>query len=956
MNFKNLFKFTLSALLLSGSTSAFAQGETTESVTLGNGTTMSWSQFVNDLKNPPTSATGVVPDDAQVRINLQNEKDTLQTAEATLKEKQDALPDLKTTLNNAKTALANDSTTLNTAKENLETATAKLVDAAQKKLDDAKASVAANEETIGTLDSQIAGYETSKSTAEQRIQTLQDQLRTLNASPSLQKKTDNVTDTLPSLKAAYKLATEFSKGYNATSAASRPETPEIYYYKDINEEDEETTLYLSFSSTKPTVEGNWQPVTPKTFRSTLTVSSAGDVTYVSLYMGPEFAAKNGNDAYYTVDTYQGNKSYIVQLAVATLKDLCKEPNFTTTTTVVTDEYLDDAAAQVTLASIRNVENEITTLTNQINGLHKDENGQDLPEKDQIDGYVELIEKAEAEKTKLENENTTIEATYETLEQAVTDAPNDASLEQYKTAVTNAQTDVDEAQDEVDTAQANYNAAAEAVETAQTAVDNAKKDVETAQAALNAAQAAANDTALKDLLDGYQSITLTGDINATEAVGKNYSGEIYAEGHIINIPSGIDLFNTFSGVLDNAAINGSFAKNSTSGTFSDVAVWTGTGSTPGRYYDDEGTRTTYTTLSTLGYAARDYFGIDFAANALASRSDETIVHKIKVYDPARPNTIPDNSYVIINNDKFFTGATTSITLGANVFVEAMNTLTTKIPNVIYPDAAGNIMCDNVMITDREAFFCPKEIKAKNVTYNRTFTKGSNTVCLPFPVSADLNENISYVCTYDSEEDNYFWFTSASGEIEANTPMLLVANNDFELNLEDITIPVSATPSDQKVKGKETDGSTSYGTFKFCSRNEILGAANGEKVYGLSGDKFQPATASANFPSFRMVICSATKASATGNAPRRIGIRDEQGKEINIDGIVTGIDEVEATAAALDIRGGHGEIIITSETELGQVEVYALDGRLAAVANVVEGTTSVNVANGLYIVMGKKVVVK
>ena len=91
-----------------------------------------------------------------------------------------------------------------------------------------------------------------------------------------------------------------------------------------------------------------------------------------------------------------------------------------------------------------------------------------------------------------------------------------------------------------------------------------------------------------------------------------------------------------------------------------------------------------------------------------------------------------------------------------------------------------------------------------------------------------------------------------------------------------------------------------------------------------------------------------------APRGIGIVDEKGVEITGD--LSGIGSVNADASSLTIAGGQGEIIITSDADYGKVEIYAVDGKLAAVANVIVGTTTVDVQKGLYIVMGKKVLVK
>ncbi|MDE7407926.1 MAG: hypothetical protein K2M76_05845, partial [Muribaculaceae bacterium] len=71
---------------------------------------------------------------------------------------------------------------------------------------------------------------------------------------------------------------------------------------------------------------------------------------------------------------------------------------------------------------------------------------------------------------------------------------------------------------------------------------------------------------------------------------------------------------------------------------------------------------------------------------------------------------------------------------------------------------------------------------------------------------------------------------------------------------------------------------------------------------------------------------------------------------------GIDNVELEGAMLDVVGAQGEIIITTEADYGKVEIYTVNGSVATVANVMAGTTTVNVPSGIYIVMGKKVMVK
>ena len=94
----------------------------------------------------------------------------------------------------------------------------------------------------------------------------------------------------------------------------------------------------------------------------------------------------------------------------------------------------------------------------------------------------------------------------------------------------------------------------------------------------------------------------------------------------------------------------------------------------------------------------------------------------------------------------------------------------------------------------------------------------------------------------------------------------------------------------------------------------------------------------------------------NAPRRIGIRNEFGEDITEE-VESGIYDVKASAAkSVNVAGGQGELIITAEADHGQVGVYSVDGKMITMVNVVEGTTTVNVKGGIYIVLGQKVLVK
>lgn len=509
-----------------------------------------------------------------------------------------------------------------------------------------------------------------------------------------------------------------------------------------------------------------------------------------------------------------------------------------------------------------------------------------------------------------------------------------------------------------------------VESAQTTYDEAVSAETDALDELNDAKDAlkqAQDNADENAEKNYKTIYLNEDVVVTTPIVA-FSGTIYGAlnttmtPHIINLGEGVaEIFDTFSGTLRNVAVNGTFAGALVNATFYNVAYNSGT---TFKLYDNEGSATSYTSLGALGFAARDKYGVNFANKKLVALGEENanIVYSITVY-----NSPTDNKpYYVTKNGTELTTLTsagaTKVAVGANVFVKSQTNDLAGINNVFYEDENGNYVSDVVVITDKTNFYCPAEITPTSLSYTRTFGTGYNAVCLPFDIDESTFSGDAYVCTYDAEENGKFWFTSVAGTIPANTPALVLGKEgvtSISLNTSGLTL--KATPADQVQQGKgDGDNSQSYGTFKTLNAGEFKGQHNAGGVYGLSGNMFQPAGDKANFPAFRMIVWTKTAVNTQSDnapAPRKIGVRDEMGREITIGGGTSAIEDVKADEApAFSIKGGVGELTITSENELGKVEVYALDGRLAAVANVTEGTTSVSLQSGLYIVMGKKVIVK
>lgn len=498
------------------------------------------------------------------------------------------------------------------------------------------------------------------------------------------------------------------------------------------------------------------------------------------------------------------------------------------------------------------------------------------------------------------------------------------------------------------------------ETAQTNADNAKAAAITALLNLQAAEKA-YAAAAASALTNYDEVTLTGDVTATVAVTKPYSGHINAGGNVItiNLTEGTLFGTNFkNATLENAIINGSFATGTTANNYSNVAAWRGT---TGVYYDsDNGTSGTISNIGELAFKYRDlqFFSADIFVDEnggkLVKWSKDNQVYDITLYQTDATTQF----YTNLNNGKFVNNPVSEVS--PNAFYESKTNDFGNIANVIVGKT-----CANVVIEDKQSFYCPFDITATNVTLNRKLNAGYNTVCLPFemtPTNMGLGTS-DLLCTYDKETPDKFWFNKTN-KVDANTPALVYLANAKELTtLSGVTIKETDKSQLVNYEGATDDPSQACGLFNNTTADDIRGASKTIKVYGLQGGntsdpKFNPA-GTATFGAFRMVIVSEIAAAeAEQGLPQRvrgIAVVDEKGIEIN-PGEVSGVEIIDMESSSLTVTPGRGEIIITTDANYGMQTVYTMDGKTVATVNVVEGINTVNVPSGIYVVMGQKVMVE
>lgn len=602
------------------------------------------------------------------------------------------------------------------------------------------------------------------------------------------------------------------------------------------------------------------------------------------------------------------------------------------------ESVTDGALKVTYTG--NVDFILASVVSELKSLSKE------------DGYSEY---------KNQKERNDLAARLATLKTSIADYTD--KIKGYtETLGDNGKTQQATLKDEYTEAQKAKEAADADVATAKENVSDRKADVVTRKSELDAEQKKYDDAVAAGkttALENYKTVTLTGDVTANTAI-KDYDGTIHGEGHVITLGEGVtSLFGTFRGTMGNAAVNGRIFQAQNGSSFTNVAYWAGNA---GAFYDEGSSRTNVNgSLGELGFVARDNFGVDFANNAMAILTNDSKVYGITVYEP---NSSVHHYVQTRENGKFYTESKAELAIPENRFAKS-ETLDLKgkgYTNLIFSDGT----CEEVEIKDKSAtsFYCPEDITADVVTLDRQFSEGQNVVCLPFELNYGLSDKIAALCKYDKETPTKFWFKKVAESIPANTPVLLVStegSGSFTFDSEELKgISLKKTDSTQLVmdEGDAEEPSKCYGLFKKATREEFQGGASeSHKVYGFTKKgTFSPAAEGVNLPAFRIAIYSDI-ATQTGElaAPRRIGILDEKGVEIT-DDLTTGVESVSSETSGLSVAAGSGEIIITSDADYGRVAVYTLDGRVATVAEVMAGTTTVSIESGLYIVMGKKVLVK
>lgn len=977
---KRTLKFTLCTGLLAAGVLAYAEGP----VTLKDKTTTTtWAAFVEAINNPATVEGDIETDLAvtnSLRTALNRAKTTLDTritasytAQATVTTDSNAVVTANATLDTKRTALTTAQNTYSDASQKYNDAIGKQpaaqrdVDAKQKIVDDLTAQIKTKytdhikikNDSIDLIDKTLLPEANDNMTSWQELMESVMVASTTPATWLTTAETDanNFANAMEIYNAWY--GEMEGQGKNPENETYDGENGTIYIKLGTNTS---RTKVLDISFDSSLASSGYTPYNVQKFDDLLNGSLANGIGTCSWTVTYHFNPTESGDKTVVISkstnpsittaNYATLLSAILPDAFNNLKD--KEGYYTegelsapTSGTALTQyntykRNYDKYAEQVNTLTERKAE-----LGNEIKQIQDEEESDSL--------YTQLT----TANTNLTNAQTVLDGYNDTIAEytATEDAQgnpykgaNDATVS-YINYLSYLQT---VAQSEYTTAQETATAASTTLTESRSALRSAKAEQATAQTAydnaLDAAQEAANEVATAKAQENYNEITLTGDVTVETMINDTYDGTINGNGYIINATAA-NAFADFTGTIIDLGIEGTFC-SAIKGHYQNVAVVAANGEF--RWYDDDQSTPVekFGTLNELGYAARAAFGVNIAKQSLAKLTDDTKVYGVKVY--SSPQVNPANwTYTNIKD-----GAFVNIdAVAENVFVESRSDDFGEIANVF-----SGTTCPNAVITEGKSLYCPADLTANKVSYSRQNSESNTSnmfaVCLPF--SLDLTQvKGAKVCTFDNESDGKFWFEYQEETVPANTPLLIYGSSkNLTFNLTGVAL--AKTPTNQIVEGGRLENGTSQslGNFKSVNAGNWLGSsqvANG-RIFGLNkSGVFQVSKEETNFGPFRMVIASDYKNEA--NATRAIRIVNKMGIDITdeIMGQVSGVENIDA-ASSLSIVGGQGAIEFNADADYGKVEIYNVNGGLVTVADVLTGTTSVNVEKGIYIVMGKKVMVK
>lgn len=274
---------------------------------------------------------------------------------------------------------------------------------------------------------------------------------------------------------------------------------------------------------------------------------------------------------------------------------------------------------------------------------------------------------------------------------------------------------------------------------------------------------------------------------------------------------------------------------------------------------------------------------------------------------------------------------------SIVTNTHNVVKTKSSSTKKYDMINDCECDNLVIKDGYPFDAMYSFTAKNASYDRTFNNTESgymsTVCLPFTVEKSQTgmRNIYGFTEYKSENSSLSF--ASSDKIEACKPYVVeVASQNPFADLHNVfvygTSPLDIFKCRKGISTPELKKNKKYRFHGTFSGKSNVKSSETQTVYGFQGGKFVYVGAeegdAVSFKPFRAYFTIDKEASQSAS------------RELVLDGVISGVESVKIDA--LEKRQ----------------DVYNTEG--VRVNSNVDSATLHNLPNGIYIIGGKKVMVR
>lgn len=469
---------------------------------------------------------------------------------------------------------------------------------------------------------------------------------------------------------------------------------------------------------------------------------------------------------------------------------------------------------------------------------------------------------------------------------------------------------------------------------------------------------------------FKNLILTDNINS---LPDGFTMGVWGEDYVFNgngysiESTSTSLFGTNNGVIENLGVLGGNVVTRNNGTIKN-SYEKPSGSNLYNIYDEDGNRTSNQQLSAeLAHKLRNTFGMNLSSGTL-SLSKVTNDNKVFMVQYATHEDKTGTTFYTNINNGYISQSPVSDFEKKNIFYyveDADGREMTQSANVVCKN--GNVYeCSTAVITDKGdnmGIFILKDFTAAKVDYKRNVTTDIASVCFPFTVDYDVMKakGVKNVMQFNGVEaaTGIYWFKYMTGSLLANQPYLVSFDAAPNSNVFDglANVKFSATPDvnlyELAPAVDNTVGGNLRGTLVQTTASVL--AASQYDIYGYSattGD-FVKMADKATFGVCRAYVRSPRSTAAAKSFA--LGFLDENGNVVNGGG-TTGIGSITGTEDnGFSVKGGNGMIYVNAG-KAQKVNVYTVGGSLVKSSTVEAGSASIPVASGMYIVNGKKVVVK